>query len=102
MRRCQLDPGACAAGHEKEKDVEASHGHTQRSGGCVLSWVRVPTSALGAPAAAMEACPRPCARRPRDGHTAGLADATNPLFSVVGRQGLEPWTYGLKARSSTD
>lgn len=26
------------------------------------------------------------------------APSRNPLFSRVGRQGLEPWTYGLKAR----
>ncbi len=25
-----------------------------------------------------------------------------PDIVEVGRQGLEPWTYGLKARSSTD
>ena len=26
----------------------------------------------------------------------------NDAECLVGRQGLEPWTYGLKARSSTD
>ena len=45
-------------------------------------------------------------------HPAGHVAARPPTCSVepardasrkrVGRQGLEPWTYGLKVRSSTD
>ena len=30
------------------------------------------------------------------------AERRNPLKSMVGRQGLEPWTIGLKARCSTN
>ena len=34
--------------------------------------------------------------------TANLPAKILKDFNEVGRQGLEPWTYGLKARSSTD
>ena len=31
-----------------------------------------------------------------------MNESRNPLKSMVGRQGLEPWTIGLKARCSTN
>ena len=34
--------------------------------------------------------------------SADLSDEANPAESLVGRQGLEPWTLGLKARCSTN
>ena len=46
------------------------------------------------------------ASRPGGGYgavtAATMISSEVPDFAVVGRQGLEPWTYGLKARSSTD
>ena len=31
----------------------------------------------------------------------GASISANPLFLLVGRQGFEPWTNGLKVRCST-
>ena len=32
----------------------------------------------------------------------GIRENPSPTQSLVGRQGFEPWTYGLKIRSSAD
>jgi integrase len=39
---------------------------------------------------------------PAPAELAESAERCNPLKSMVGRQGLEPWTIGLKARCSTN
>ncbi len=41
-------------------------------------------------------------RYPSPTSDASSGDDTNPARSLVGRQGLEPWTLGLKARCSTN